>query len=85
MMGDELIDAGLDPCGEAQALRKALRDLALGVAVARVRFGEDDVTFRTGDRGLLQDLLADAERRCREAQGDKRRRRFAMGVRVRPY
>ena len=74
-----------DPCAEAQALRNALRELALGGSVARVRFGEDDVTYRAGDVGLLRQLLADAERRCREAQGDTRRRRFAMGARFRPY
>lgn len=74
-----------DPCEEAQALRNALRDLAMGSSVARVRFGEDDVTYRTADIGVLRELLADAERRCREAQGDKRRRRFAMGARFRPY
>ncbi len=74
-----------DPCAEAEALRNALRDLAMGSSVSRVRFGEDDVTYRTADMGVLRELLADAERRCREAQGDKRRRRFAMGARFGPY
>lgn len=74
-----------DPCEEAQALRNALRDLAMGGSVARVRFGEDDVTYRAADMGVLRELLADAERRCRETQGDTRRRRFAMGARFRPY
>ena len=42
-----------DPCAEAQALRNALRDLAMGGSVARVRFGEDDVTYRAADMGAL--------------------------------
>lgn len=74
-----------DPCEEAAALRNALRDLAVGTSVVRVRFGEDDVTYRTADMGVLRELLADAERRCRAAQGDKSRRRFAMGARFRSY
>ncbi|MFO1144678.1 MAG: gpW family head-tail joining protein [Amaricoccus sp.] len=72
-----------DPCDEAQALRDAIRDLAMGRSVVRVRFGEDDVTYRSADMAALRQLLADAEARCAEAQG--RRRRFAMGARFRAY
>lgn len=75
-----------DPCDEAQALRDALRDLAMGRSVARVRFGEDDVTYRAADMGLLEKLLADADRRCLESRGVcLGRRRFAMGAKFRPH
>jgi len=73
-----------DPCSEAEDLRAARRDLVTGQAVREVRFGEDQVSYTKADLPALDRLIADAERRCAEAQG-KPRRRAARGVRFRPY
>ena len=73
-----------DPCEEAKVLRNALRDLAMGQTVARVRWGEDEVAYGKADVASLRQLLASAETRCLAAQG-KTRRRYARPVRMRPY
>ena len=73
-----------DPCIEAEELRAARRDLVTGQAVREVRFGEDQVSYTKADLPTLDRLIADAERRCAEAQG-KPRRRGARAVRFRPY
>lgn len=76
-----------DPCIRAGRLRAALDDLILGKSVAEVAFGEDRVRYTRADTALLQSELAAAEAACREALGlaPAPRRRYALGVRARPY
>ena len=73
-----------DPCQEAEDLRAARRDLVTGQAVRDVSFGDDRVSYSKADLPALDRLIAEAERRCAEAQG-KPRRRGARSVRFRPY
>lgn len=74
-----------DWCQEAIDLRQLRRDIATGQAVSETRFGEDMVKFAKADPAALDRLIAEADRKCDEASGRKTRRRYAIGVRHRPY
>ena len=72
-------------CQEAIELRQLRRDIATGQAVSETRFGEDLVKFAKADPAKLDQLIAEADRECDAASGKTTRRRFAIGVRHRPY
>lgn len=74
-----------DWCQEAIDLRQLRRDLATGQAASEARFGEDLVKFAKSDPQALDRLIAEADRKCDETSGRKTRRRYAIGVRHRPY
>jgi gpW len=75
-----------DPCLEAQSLRNALRDLAMGNSVTEVSFGEDRVRYSSANIDTLRELLASAERRCLEQQEPSGNRvRYARPVMMRRY
>lgn len=74
-----------DWCQEAIDLRQLRRDLATGQAVSEARFGEDMVKYAKADPEALNRLIDEADRKCDGASGRKTRRRYAIGVRHRPY
>jgi len=74
-----------DWCQEAIDLRQLRRDIAAGQSVSETRFGEDMVKFAKADSAGLDRLIAEADRECDKASGKQTRRRYAVGVRCRPY
>jgi len=74
-----------DWCQEAIDLRQLRRDIATGQAVSEARFGEDLVKYAKADPAGLDRLIAEADRKCDETSGKVARRRYAIGVRHRPY
>lgn len=75
-----------DWCQEAVDLRQLQRDLVGGEGIIETRLGDRMVKFAKPDPGRLDDLIREADRKCAEQNGEApRRRRWAMGVRVRPY
>ena len=85
-MGEFPLDTE-NPCLRAMRLRVALDDLMLGKSVIEVGFGDDRVRYTRADTALIQSELARAEAACRESMGLSAapRRRYALGVRARPY
>lgn len=75
------------PCDRAAQLRAIRDDLITGKAVSEVGFGDDRVRYTRADLGRLDQEIAAADAACRAQMGDPPlpRRRYAMGVRVRPY
>lgn len=76
-----------EPCERAAQLRSIRDDLITGKAVSEVGFGDDRVRYTRADLARLDQEIAAADAACRDAHGlaPAPRRRFAMGVRVRPY
>lgn len=75
------------PWERAEQLRAIRDDLITGKAVSEVGFGDDRVRYTRADMDRLDREIAEAEAASRQAFGDPPlpRRRYAMGVRVRPY
>ena len=75
------------PCERAAQLRAIRDDLITGKAVSEVGFGDDRVRYTRADMARLDQEIASADAACREQMGlsPAPRRRYAMGVRVRPY
>ena len=80
------IEADL-PCKRAEQLRAVRDDLITGKAVSEVGFGDDRVRYTRADMARLDQEIATAEAACRAESGlsPAPRRRYAMGVRFRPY
>lgn len=74
-------------CERLARLQQVREELITGKAVSEVAFGEDRVRYTRADLGALEREIAAADALCHGEQGlaPAPRRRFAMGVRVRPY
>ena len=71
-----------DPCAVYPKLEEALLKLVAGERVARVRFGEDDVTFTDTSSGELRREIARLKGECvRNQTGRPARRAFRAGFR----
>ena len=81
--------ADIDWCAEAEALRKARRDLATGMAVSQVTYDDKSVSYTKADLPRLDALIAEAEAeaemKCDLSSGTRKLKRFAMGARFKPY
>lgn len=76
----------VDHCAEAADLRRIKKELITGRAVSETRFGEDFIRYTKADLGRLDALIAEADRLCSIDTGsNKKRTRYAMGARFRPY
>lgn len=73
----------IDWCARAEELRTARDSLITGKGVSSVRSGNDQVDYSRADLPRLDRLIAEAEGKCAEASGQ--RRRYARSVRMRPY
>jgi hypothetical protein len=74
------------PCQRAARLRSRREEIITGEGVTSTRFGDDMVTFGPANLAALEKEIAAAEAECDRLNGVQApRRRFAMGVRFRPY
>lgn len=68
-----------DPCALLPIYKKALFELETGQAIARGKFGSDDIEFSRADMGRLTRRVAQLENECAIKQGKPRQnRRRAM-------
>ncbi len=75
------------PCAKAIRLRQIREDSATGQIITEARFGEDFMKYGKLDAGALDKLIEEADAACAASRGETKpiRKRYAMGVRIRPW
>lgn len=71
-----------DPCGTLATLRPKFYQVVAGGTIAKVRFGDEEVTYSSSNFASFDQLIRDLEEQCAKKQGTPRRFAMRLGARL---